>query len=96
MPDVSGVVNSPLTLSCSLADTSITMAMYEFYKGDSLVFESGGSARIISSAALAVAGDNYTCRVSVTLDYLDVSSPLILTSTPLATVTLTSEPSLTV
>ncbi len=90
--DVSGTVGMATTLSCTLSDTSVTMAMYEFFKGGvSLPPLGTSSTYTIPMALLSDAGNDYTCQVVISLDYLDLSSPLTLSSNQPATVSLTSE-----
>ena len=90
--DVFGTVGMATTLSCTLSDTSVTMAMYEFFKGGvSLSPLSSSSTYIIPTARVSDAGNDYTCQVVISLEYLDLSSPLTLSSNQPATVSLTSE-----
>ncbi len=89
--DVSGTVGMATTLSCTLSDASVTMAMYHFFKGGVSVGTSSTHMYIIPMARVSDAGNDYTCQVVISLDYLDLSSPLTLSSNQPATVSLTSE-----
>ena len=89
--DVFGVVGMATTLTCTLSGPSVTMAMYHFFKGGVSVGTSFTNMHTIPMAQLSDAGNDYTCQVVISLDYLDLSSPLTLSSNQPATVSLTSE-----
>ncbi len=89
--DVSGTVGMATTLRCTLFGSSVTMAMYHFFKGGVSVGTSSTYMYTIPMALLSDAGNDYTCEVVISLDYLDLSSPLTLSSNQPATISLTSE-----
>ena len=92
--DVAGVVGMETMLTCTLSGPSVTMATYEFFKdGMSLPSQDGSPTYTIPMAKVSDAGTSYTCKVEISLDYLDLSSPLTVLSNQPATVTLTSKPS---
>ncbi len=89
--DVSGTVGMATTLRCTLFGSSVTMAMYHFFKGGVSVGTSSTYMYTIPMALLSDAGNDYTCEVVISLEYLDLSSPLTLSSNQQATLSLTSE-----
>ncbi len=91
--DVAGVVGMETMLTCTLSGPSVTIATYDFFKdGTLLPSQDGSSTYTIRMASITDAGTNYTCEVEITLDYLDISSPLTVSSNQPATITLTSKP----
>ncbi|XP_064386409.1 receptor-type tyrosine-protein phosphatase delta-like isoform X3 [Halichondria panicea] len=88
--DVSGTVSMAITLTCTFSDSSVTMAMYYFFKRGVSVGSSSTHMYTIPMARVSDAGNDYTCQVVISLDYLDLSSPLTLSSNQPATLSLKS------
>ncbi|XP_064386408.1 uncharacterized protein LOC135334957 isoform X2 [Halichondria panicea] len=86
--DVSGTVSMAITLTCTFSDSSVTMAMYYFFKRGVSVGSSSTHMYTIPMARVSDAGNDYTCQVVISLDYLDLSSPLTLSSNQPATLSL--------
>ena len=91
--DVRGQVLSPISLACALANPPPNArVMYKLYKGDTSISDPSTSpVYTISETQLSDTGGDYRCQALITLDYLDLSSPLVVDSSTSAILSLTSE-----